>query len=258
MEKNNIVVTIFSFLIFLEGALLFLFLSFEPIIFLFAAFEIVLLAFSSAYLKNKDRTFFILALFSIFLSFIYFILSSLFVDKAPIREIGVCALSNSLFLLLFLPLIVQKRKGRLFYALVVLTLFLMAIKRYLNSYVYLYRETINIDSYERFFYFSFLFLALAIISFLLFGTKKNWFSYFFILFSSFFSYLAEKENGKIINPSFLFLLVFLVLYIEKDRSERILVERRNIKLRVIKEESIKRKKREKRFEIPPNVPYKDE
>lgn len=258
MEKNNVVVAVFSFSLILLSALLFLFRSFEPIIFLFTAVEIVLLVVTSSYVKNKDRAFCYLALFSTLLPFLYFLLSSFFVDKAPIKEICICALSNSFFLLLFIPLVVEKRKGILFYVLVAITFFLIVIKRYLNSYIYLYREIKSIDSYERFFYLSFLFLALAIVSFIIFGTKKNWASYILILLSSLFSFLSEEEKKEITNPAFLFLLIFLVLYYEKDRSERIVIERRDIKLSVIKEEPIKNKKREKRFDIPPNVPLKDE
>lgn len=258
MEKSNIVVAVFSFSLILVGALLFLFRFFEPIIFLFTTIEIVLLAVTSSYVKNKDRAFCYLALSSTLLSFLYFSLSSFFVDKAPIKEICICVLSNSFFLLLFLPLVVEKRKGRLSYALVAIAFFLIVIKRYLDSYIYLYREIISLDNYERFFYLSFLFLALAIVSFILFGTKKNWASYFFILLSSLFSFLSEEREKEITNPAFLFLLIFLVLYYEKDRSERIVVERRDIKLSAIKEEPIKNKKREKRFDIPPNVPLKDE
>lgn len=258
MEKNNIIVSVFSFSLILISALLFLFHFFDPILFLFTATEIVVLTVISFYIKNKDRTFYCLVLFSILLPFLYFSFSSFFVDQAPIREIGICTLSNSIFLLLFLPLLLENKKGKLLYSLIAIAFFLIVIKRYLDSYIYLYGEVKSISSYERFYYLSFLSFTLAIISFFLLGTKKNWLSYIFILLSSLLNLISELKGERIKNPTFLFSLVFIVLYFEKDRREKIFVERKEIKLRVIKEEPTKNKKREKRFEIPPNVPLKDE
>ena len=141
---------------------------------------------------------------------------------------------------------------------------LFVTSRYLNRYSFLYDLNGNYSLYSELGKYSFLFLAVGVLSLLFFKTDRNYLNYGMILLS--IVLLAPMESYRIgegLLLSFLsssrIMALFLVLIIYVISEKKVIrkSERRNIVFKDMVYEEVKplkKRQRKSKFEVPPNVP----
>ena len=162
--------------------------------------------------------------------------------------------------------ICRKRKGWISLtlgALLSLTL-LFVTSSHLDRYSFLYELNGNYSLYSEIGKYSFLFLALGVLSLLFFKTDRNYLNYGMLLLS--IVLLAPMESYRIgegLLLSFLSssriisLLLVLLVYVISEKKVIRKSERRNILFKNMVYEEVKPLKKRPRkptFEVPPNVP----
>ena len=162
--------------------------------------------------------------------------------------------------------ICRKRKGWISLtlgALISLSL-LLVTSSYLNRYSFLYELNGNYSLYSELGKYSFLFLAVGVLSLLFFQTDRNYLNYGMLLLS--IVLLAPMESCRIgegLLLSFLsssrimILSLVLLVYVISEKKVIRKSERRNILFKDMVYEEVKplkKRQRKPKFEVPPNVP----
>lgn len=162
--------------------------------------------------------------------------------------------------------ICKKKKGWISLTLgALLSLSLMFVtSSYLNRYSFLYELNGNYSLYSELGKYSFLFLAVGVLSLLFFKTDRNYLNYGMILLS--IVLLAPMESCRIgegLLLSFLsssrimILTLVLLVYVISEKKVIRKSERRNIVFKDMVYEEVKplkKRPRKPKFEVPPNVP----
>lgn len=139
------------------------------------------------------------------LSVVITLLDSLLVDNAPFLPSLIRGLSSAFFILPLTVITFNDTEKRSFKALIVSALYtavtLPSLRETVNTYFFIYTDVADYPSFLTYMTFMALAIILTSASELIFRTKKNYLSDFFLLTSVIFSYLAEKAktNG---NPLF--------------------------------------------------------
>lgn len=213
-------------------------------------------------LENNKNTIKIasIALIVIFI-FLNSFFRSLFVDKARLVDALFKAISEEIIAIPLFALRDKKEKRRGVKA-IVLSLLSFAIlvfyERTNNSYYYLYSF---INNYKSFIFYSRILFACVVIAsfFNLFAKSRSYLSYFLIFSSAVLSCFMEKRTEVLDSNAFYFLFI-LIIYIANQEREKITIERKKIVFSEFKPvviEPIKKKKKEKVFDLPPNIPVND-
>ena len=162
--------------------------------------------------------------------------------------------------------ICKKRKGWISLTLgALLSLSLLFVtSSYLNRYSFLYELNGNYSLYSELGKYSFLFLAVGVLSLLFFKTDRNYLNYGMLLLS--IVLLAPMESCRIgegLLLSFLSssrvmtLSLVLLVYVISEKKVIRKSERRNIVFKDMVYEEVKplkKRPRKPKFEVPPNVP----
>lgn len=162
--------------------------------------------------------------------------------------------------------ICRKRKGWISLTLgALLSLALLVVtSSYLNRYSFLYELNGNYSLYSKLGKYSFLFLAVGVLSLLFFKTDRNYLNYGMLLLS--IALLAPMESYRIgegLLLSFLsssrIMTLTLVLLVNVISEKKVIrkSERRNIVFKNMVYEEVKplkKRPRKPKFEVPPNVP----
>ncbi|MDD7160784.1 MAG: hypothetical protein SPF69_05000 [Candidatus Ornithospirochaeta sp.] len=162
--------------------------------------------------------------------------------------------------------ICRKRKGWISLtlgALISLSL-LFVTSSYLNRYSFLYELNGNYSLYSELGKYSFLFLAVGVLSLLFFKTDRNYLNYVMLLLSIVLLALMESYRiGEGLLLSFLsssrimILTLVLLVYVISEKKVIRKSERRNIVFKDMVYEEVKplkKRPRKPKFEVPPNVP----
>ena len=162
--------------------------------------------------------------------------------------------------------ICRKRKGWISLtlgALISLSL-LFVTSSYLNRYSFLYELNGNYSLYSELGKYSFLFLAVGVLSLLFFKTDRNYLNYGMLLLS--IVLLAPMESYRIgeglllsllSSSRIISLLLVLLVYVISEKKVIRKSERRNIVFKNMVYEEVKplkKRPRKPKFEVPPNVP----
>ena len=162
--------------------------------------------------------------------------------------------------------ICRKRKGWISLtlgALISLSL-LFVTSSYLNRYSFLYELNGNYSLYSELGKYSFLFLAVGVLSLLFFKTDRNYLHYGMLLLS--IVLLAPMESCRIgeglilsvlSSPRIMTLSLVLIVYVISEKKVIRKSERRNIVFKDMVYEEVKplkKRPRKPKFEVPPNVP----
>ena len=195
------------------------------------------------------------------------LLDSLLVDNAPFLPSLIRGLSSAFFILPLTVITFNDTEKRSFKTLIVSALYtavtLPSLRETVNTYFFIYTDVADYPSFLTYMTFTALAVILTSASELIFRTKKNWLSDFFLLSSVIFSYLAEKAKGEV-NPVFtslpMIMVLILLIYISREEKVTYSTERRTIVLSTLKIQEIehlRKKKKPRVYEIPPNVPVND-
>ena len=162
--------------------------------------------------------------------------------------------------------ICRKRKGWISLtlgALISLSL-LFVTSSYLNRYSFLYELNGNYSLYSELGKYSFLFLAVGVLSLLFFKTDRNYLNYGMLLLS--IVLLSPMESCRIgeglplsvlSSSRVMTLSLVLLVYVISEKKVIRKSERRNIVFRDMVYEEVKplkKRPRKPKFEVPPNVP----
>lgn len=184
------------------------------------------------------------------------------IDNAPLRAVAVYAVS-SLFYLLPLTAVTFRRGRAAILSAIHLAVTLPALKSTVGTYMYLYRSVPDYPPYLTYSTLLALTLILTVVSELLFNTKRNYLSRS-ILFAAFcLSVLSASKEGMeypLLSPVPLIIILILFIYMARGGRERYTPEVRRIVLTSMETQEIKhlrRKKKPRVYEIPPNVPVND-
>ncbi len=176
------------------------------------------------------------------------------------------AYADSFFVLPLLVLIDEDEKDRTFS---VISFILLGVVSWItlsitnNSYYYLYGEMKNYNGYvlySRMLFF--VSLAIPVIE-LLFNTKKNYLSFFLLFSSAVISVIAADARGEdnpTLTPCAWYYLLILFIYIGRVKDEVMVTDRKKIVLTRLDTQDIehlKKKKKPRVYEIPPNLPVDD-
>lgn len=201
-----------------------------------------------------------IALIVIFI-FLNSFLRSLFSDKARLVDAIFKAISEEIIAIPLFALRDKKEKRRGVKA-IVLSLLSFAIlvfyERTNNSYYYLYSF---INNYKSFIFYSRILFACVVIAsfFNLFAKSRSYLSYFLILSSAVLS-CFRGDRVEILDSNAFYFLFILIIYMTNQEREKITIERKKIVFSEFKPvviEPIKKKKKEKVFDLPPNIPVND-
>ena len=201
------------------------------------------------------------------LSVVISLLDSLLVDNAPFLPSLIRGLSSAFFILPLTVITFNDTEKRSFKALIISALYtavtLPSLRETVNTYCFIYSDVADYPSFLTYMTFTALAVILTSASELIFRTKKNYLSDFFLLSSVIFSYLAEKAKGEV-NPVFtslpMIMVLILLIYISREEKVTYSTERRTIVLSTLKIQEIehlRKKKKPRVYEIPPNVPVND-
>lgn len=211
--------------------------------------------------ENKRRKAVILLITALIYSALAFI-EAFIIDNAQFRVSSIYAISF-LFYLLSLTAITFRRRSAVIVSAIHLAVTLPALKSTVGTYMYLYRSVADYPSYLTYSTFLALFLILTVVSELLFNTKRNYLSLSFLFAAFCFSVLSASKEGMeqpLLSPVSLIILLILFIYMARGERERYTPEVRRIVLTSMETQEIKhlrRKKKPRVYEIPPNVPVND-
>ncbi len=213
--------------------------------------------------RNEDkRRKAVILLLSALICFAPAFIEAFMIDKAPFRASSIYALSF-LFYLLPLTAVTFKRHTAATLSAIHLAVTLPALKSTVGTYMYLYRSVPDYPSYLTYSTFLALLLILTVVSELLFNTKRNYLSHS-LLFAAFcFSVFSASKEGMeqpLLSPVSLIILLILFIYMARGERERYTPEARRIVLTSMETQEIKhlrRKRKPRVYEIPPNVPVND-
>lgn len=188
-------------------------------------------------------------------------LRSLFSDKARLVDAIFKAISEEIIAIPLFALRDKKEKRRGVKAIVLSLLSIVLLvfyERTNNSYYYLYS---SISNYKNFIFYSrLLFVSIVLSCFFNLLTKsRSYLSYFLALSSGILSCFRGNRVEVLDSNAFFFLLI-LIIYMANQEREKIAIERKKIvfsEFKPITIEPIKKKKKEKVFDLPPNIPVND-
>lgn len=188
-------------------------------------------------------------------------LRSLFSDKARLVDAIFKAISEEIIAIPLFALRDKKEKRRGVKAIVLSLLSIVLLvfyERTNNSYYYLYS---SISNYKNFIFYSRLLFVSIVLScfFNLFTKSRSYLSYFLALSSGILSCFRGNRVEVLDSNAFFFLLI-LIIYMANQEREKIAIERKKIvfsEFKPITIEPIKKKKKEKVFDLPPNIPVND-
>ncbi len=201
-----------------------------------------------------------IALIVIFI-FLNSLLRSLFVDKARLVDTLYKAIREEIIVLPLFALRDKKETKRgvkaLFLVLISIIV-LFPFERTNNNYYYLYS---SISNYKSFIFYSrLLFISIVLSSFFnLFTKSRSYLSYLLVLSSGILSSLRGNRVQVLDSDVFYFLLIFII-YVANQQKEKITIERKKIvfsEFKPVAIEPIRKKKKEKVFDLPPNIPVND-
>lgn len=187
-------------------------------------------------------------------------------DGAPLGSSLIKAVSELFCLIPLTVITFSSGKKRSLTALITaahIFITLPALRYAAGTYAYLYGSIDKYSSYLTYSTFLALALMLTVLSELIFNTKKNYLSDGLLLSAVCFSYLsagAEGEREAFLSPYVLIMLLILFIYIAREEKVRYTPEVRKIVFSTLKTQEIeplKRKKKPRVYEIPPNVPVND-
>ncbi len=187
-------------------------------------------------------------------------------DGAPVGASLIKAVSEIFRLVPLTVITINSGKKRTLTALITAAHILITLpaQRYAaGTYAYLYRNISDYSSYLTYSTFLALALMLTALSELVFNTKKNYLSDGLLLSAVCFSYLSAEREGEeeaFLSPYVLIMLLILFIYIAREEKVRYTPEVRKIVLSTLRTQEIeplKRKKKPRVYEIPPNVPVND-
>lgn len=204
---------------------------------------------------------------AVFLFVVITLFDSFLVDKAPFLPSLIRGISSSFFLLPLTVITFNDTKKNSLKALMISSLYaavtLPALRETVNTYFFIYMDVIDYPSFLTWATATAISLILTSLSELVFRTKKNYLSDFFLLSSVIFSYLAQKAKGDA-TPIFsslpIIILMIFFIYISREEKVAYSTERRTIVLSTLKIQEIehlRKKKKPRVYEIPPNVPVND-
>ena len=197
----------------------------------------------------------------VILIFLNSFFKSSFVDKARLVDALFKAIGEEFIALPLFALQDKKEKRRgvkaLFLALISIIVYFF-FERTNNNYYYLYS---SISDYKSFIFYSrLLFISIVLSCFFnLFAKNRSYLSYFLALSSGFLSCFRYGKIEFLDSDAFYFLLIFIIYCVNQQR-EKITIERKKIvfsEFKPIVIEPIKKKKKEKVFDLPPNIPVND-
>ncbi len=190
------------------------------------------------------------------------LIAALITDDAPLGASITMAVS-SLFLLLPLTVITFRRKTAVPVTAAQVLITLPALQNTVAAYAYLYRNISDYPTYLTYSTFLALALILTVLSELIFNTKINYLSDGLLLSAvslSYFSAVAEGVENPVLSPDVLVIMLILLIYIAREEKVRYTPEVRKIVFSTLKPreiEPLRRKKKARVYEIPPNVPVND-
>ncbi len=187
-------------------------------------------------------------------------------EDFPLPASLAAAFASTLYLLPLVILIWEDGKKKWTAAAVTVLLVVIIYftgKVTVETNMYLYREVENYSSFIFYSKFTLLIAVLVPVSELLFGTKKNYLSDALIVSATVMTILAENASGRKdfpASPSLCLGILTLLIYMARTGEVFEAGERRKIVFSTLHVQEIAplRKKRKPRvYEIPPNVPVRD-
>ncbi len=187
-------------------------------------------------------------------------------EDFPLPASLAAAFASTLYLLPLVILIGEDGKKKWTAAAVTVLLVVIIYftgKVTVETNMYLYREVENYSSYIFYSKLALLITVLVPVSELLFRTKKNYLSDALIVSATVMTILAENASGRKVfpaSPSLCLGILTLLIYIARTGEVFEAGERRKIVFSTLHVQEIAplRKKRKPRvYEIPPNVPVRD-
>lgn len=176
------------------------------------------------------------------------------------------AYADSLFILPLLVITDENEKNRTFSIVAIIllgTVSWITLSVSNNSYYYLYGEMVDYGNYllysQLLFFVS---LSIPVIE-LLFNTKRNYLSFLLLLSSSVIAALASEAKGEsnpVLAPASWYYLLILFIYIGRVEDEVVVTDRKKIVLTRLDTQDIehlRKKKKPRVYEIPPNLPLDD-
>ncbi len=214
--------------------------------------------------EGKKKAFVLLIAAALF--FVTAFIDAFISDDAPFTPSLIKSLSALFYLVPLTAITFTSGKKRILQALITgihILITLPALRYAVGTYEYLYGSIADYPSYLM--YSTLLSLALILTAFseMVFNTNKNYLSDALLLSAACFSYLAAKAEGMekpILSPYILIMLLILFIYIARVEKVRYTPEVRKIVLSTLKTQEIeplRRKKKPREYEIPPNVPVND-
>lgn len=214
--------------------------------------------------EMKKKAFVLLTASALF--FVTAFIDAFISDDAPFTPSLIKSLSALFYLVPLTAITFTSGKMRIQRALITgihILITLPALRYTAGTYEYLYAGTADYPSYLTYSTFLALALILTALSEIVFNTNKNYLSDALLLSAACFSYSAAKAEGlekPILSPYILIMLLILFIYIAREEKVRYTPEVRKIVLSTLKTQEIeplRRKKKPREYEIPPNVPVND-
>lgn len=236
-------------------------------------FVLVLLGVSFSFLKeNKKKVSLVFFFISLFLYLGCRGYLSAVIHKAEIKDVILYMVIGIIPFFLLSPFFFNVKKNRSIYVIISLVCSLILFKLvldYTTRYIYLYEWTSDYSASKRVLTEGSVFVFVAVLSKLIFDTKRNYLSYFSILAGgicygiensirlSSYSDLLGIIKGSL-SSSFAWWMIFsFIIFIILETKKEKEYERRNIIFKDIVYQELKPIKKRKRiitFEVPPNVP----
>lgn len=194
------------------------------------------------------------------------LIDALITDGAPVGASLIKGVSELYYLVPLTVITFTSGKKRILRALVTaahILISLPALRYAVGTYAYLYRSIDNYSSYLTYSTILALALMLAALSELIFNTKKNYLSDGLLLSAVCLAYLSAEAEGEakaFLSPYILIMLLILFIYIAREEKVRYTPEVRKIVFSTLKTQEIeplRRKKKPRVYEIPPNLPVND-
>lgn len=235
-------------------------------------FVILLLGVSASFLKeDKKRISWISFIVSVLILLFERGYLSYVIHGADIRDCVVYIVMGIIPFTLYIPLYIKtNNKGvYVFLILIAAGILLQPLLEYTVRYMYLYEYTYSYDGSKRAYIIGSMSILVAILSKVIFDTKRNYLTYVCILLSGIsfgvdnalrfnnYSDIVEILKGMMSSSMFFLMIFSFIIYCFMETTREKEYEKRNIIFKDIVYQELKPIKKRKRvitFEVPPNVP----
>lgn len=246
---SKIIISLLSLFFFLALSIIKSFSIYETISLLVLSVPLIV------YIRGGKKERSIIIGISLALSVSLSLTQSLLFDNAAVAPSIIKAVSSLIYIVPLIILIDEdKRKVYLTLSFILSLLLYLPYSETINSYYYLYS---NIEDYSKFLLYSkiiiFLLIALPVEE-LIINRKRNYLTLIILFTVSILSFL----NHNITYASLYFLILLIYMYRKKEDIK--IEEKKKItlsRMETVKMEKLHKKKKEKVYEIPPNLPIDD-